>query len=78
MLIYGCGSQAELQGYIQELKAGRDGYIEFDSQAGPLCISFSMGICLYPDEGVDTQCLLRQADSRMYEEKRQRKGIKCP
>ena len=37
-------------------------------------ITFSAGIALYPDDGVDAEALLEKADERMYDSKRRRKA----
>jgi len=37
-------------------------------------INFSIGIAIYPDNGTNSEILLRHADSRIYEIKRNGKG----
>lgn len=37
-------------------------------------VNYSIGIAIYPDNGIDSETLLRNADSKMYEVKRKGKG----
>ena len=44
--------------------------LPFESPAGPLHISCSIGISMYPEHGLDEDTLLKNADIAMYEAKR--------
>lgn len=73
MLIYGCESREELDGYINELMQYQKGYEISNNDITALTVKFSMGNAYYPEEGEDCTTLLKAADRRMYEMKRQKK-----
>jgi diguanylate cyclase (GGDEF)-like protein len=41
---------------------------------GEFCLSMSLGLAIYPNDGSDAQALLAAADRRMYEDKQKRKA----
>lgn len=73
MLIYGCGSRQELQAFIEETAEKQNGEAEETDKNSRMNVRFSMGSAYYPEDSRDYHELLKIADERMYEEKRQRK-----
>jgi len=47
----------------------------FGSPGGPIALSGSIGIAVWPDHGSDTHLLLQRADPAMYRAKRERTGV---
>jgi diguanylate cyclase (GGDEF)-like protein len=50
-----------------------EGPFDFEGRAYPL--GASLGLAVFPDEGIDTEALIGLADERMYAAKRARKGV---
>lgn len=73
MLIYGCESEQELQDYILQIRQNQDGVCIRSTEQLCLPVAFSMGCAFYPEDGRNYHVLLKCADERMYDEKRQRK-----
>lgn len=73
LLIYGCESREELDRYIDELMEYQNGYQIKNNDVTELAVKFSMGSAYYPEDGKDCLELLKAADGRMYEMKRQKK-----
>ena len=72
--VYGSSSHEELEHRIDNLKAqrGRSFYsVHHPNMA--YTVEFSVGISFYPQESMDFHALMRIADQKMYEEKKQRK-----
>lgn len=76
VIYYGCDSTEELSSYIEALSRTREEYSIEISGHRHLLVSFSMGCAYYPQDGWEYHSLLKCADVRMYEEKRQRKSLK--
>lgn len=74
LFIYGCETEEELRRYVTETRRKQRG-VETEFQGRLLPIKFSMGTAVYPGESSDYRTLLRLADQRMYEDKRQRKSM---
>lgn len=73
MFIYGAKDESELQEHVEQLKARRDvaGLTVKDGE--DFTIRFSIGYA-YVHEASDYHVLLKKADSRMYEDKQERKA----
>ncbi|MFO1154358.1 MAG: EAL domain-containing protein [Rhodospirillales bacterium] len=50
------------------------GALPFEIDGQELCVSVSVGICLYPDDAADAEILLRHADAAMYVAKGRERG----
>ena len=70
VLIYGCESEACLMDYIGEIRRNRDQDCLEMEDGSRVPIRFSMGCAFLGPDGADYHALLRQADERMYQEKR--------
>lgn len=70
VLIYGCESEACLMDYIDEIRRNRDQDCLEMEDGSRVPIRFSMGCAFLGPDGADYHALLRQADERMYQEKR--------
>jgi diguanylate cyclase (GGDEF)-like protein len=72
VLLEGVGSRAEAAGTSQRLveRIGEP----IDGADGPIHVSVSAGVALFPDDAASAEALLRLADARMYSEKQERKG----
>lgn len=73
MLAYGYDRKEDIMQTVDEIRAFRHTMIwdlELDEK---VTLEFSLGYAVYPEEGTNFEDLLKIADQRMYEEKRQRK-----
>ena len=76
LFFYGCDTHEELLGYIDKLYELRnESYFMVDDNT-PLPVNYSFGYAIYNIDGDDYITLLREADMRMYTEKRERKAHK--
>lgn len=74
VLIYGCESEAECELYIKEIREKQQkGYSICFNKKRNLDVKFSMGCAFFPEDGEQYNVLKNLADTRMYDEKRQRK-----
>ncbi len=73
---YGCDSEEELLGYLAELNNIRDNAIFYVDGENEEKIRYSFGYVLCHDRKENYSELLREADFKMYEDKRIRKAAK--
>lgn len=74
VLIYDCDSREELQKYLDELyDKSEKPYLLNPDIPLQVTLSFSMGAAFYDKDGTSYHELLKWADGRMYEDKRQKK-----
>lgn len=73
VFFYGVAERETLDDYIRELKANRDFARELAGKVR-IKVRFSVGVAIYGEDGSSYKKLLKCADARMYEEKRQRKN----
>lgn len=73
MLLYGYDTKEEVQEYVDELARYQDGFEINDHEEVILPVKFSMGTAFYPEDGETYQSLLKCADKRMYQIKRDKK-----
>ena len=76
ILIYGLPSKEKLELQLQQLLDNNDKHTLQLTNNDSILISFSMGYALYPENGQDLGTLMRIADEKMYETKRNRKEKK--
>lgn len=74
LLFYGCESNEELMGYIQELYDIRDNETVQAEDNVTFPLRYSLGYVLCKDTMASHYALLREADDLMYEDKRIRKS----
>lgn len=73
LFLHGYQSKEEVEETIRELQQKRDvRKMQIDDKT-EVSVRFSLGYALYPEEGQEYQVLIRRADERMYQEKRERK-----
>jgi diguanylate cyclase (GGDEF)-like protein len=72
VLLEGVGSRAEAEGTSQRLVERISGPV--DGGDGPIHVSVSAGVALFPDDAASAESLLHIADSRMYSVKQERKA----
>jgi|SRR5690554_2338469 diguanylate cyclase (GGDEF)-like protein/PAS domain S-box-containing protein len=74
LAIYNIQSEKELDLISERLRKGIADPIQINDQE--VSIEFSLGYSIYPDDGDEIDHLLKYADLKMYEEKREKKKVK--
>lgn len=74
LFLYGYESRLELEDLIHILcKRRENNYLELKNEN--ISVKFSAGCSFYPEDSTDYSQLMKQADAKMYEDKKARKGI---
>lgn len=74
LFTYGCSSKQELIAEVTNMLRQRDRKSVILKDGAYVNVRFSVGLAYFPEDSTDLETLLRLADERMYEEKRQRKA----